>query len=380
MRKAGTKGQRDKGTKGGDPARNGALTRIAHFVKKRRTQQTISLCPFVPLSLCPFLLFLLLLTGCSEQEFLFSGKTMGTTYAVRVVARQEPDELGGKIDARLGRINAAMSTYRSASEISRFNRWSDPTEPFPISEDFMKIMVVARQLHGLTRGAWDGTIDPLVTLWGFGRDPAVSDLPEEADIQERLKSVGFDKIAVTEDGALLKTDPDLSLDFASIAKGYGVDQVAELVAGEGFRDFLVEIGGEVFASGTTREGRPWTVGINRPESAAAADAVYLSLPLRDQAMATSGDYRIFFEKDGKRYAHILDPRTGWPVANGAVSVSIIADACTFADGLATAVMVMGAPAGMALIEELADVEGIVIVRGDDGDLHPRFSSGLRPEN
>lgn len=333
----------------------------------------------VPLSLCPFL-FLLLLAGCSEKEFLFTGKTMGTTYAVRVVARQEPVDLGVKIDARLVRINAAMSTYRPDSEISRFNRWSDPTGPFPISEDFMKIMVVARQLHGLTRGAWDGTIDPLVTLWGFGRDPVVGDLPDRAEIRKRLETVGFHKIAVTEDGDLLKTDPDLSLDLASIAKGYGVDQVAELVAREGFRNFLVEIGGEVFASGTTKEGRPWTVGLNRPESGAAADAVYLSLPLREQAMATSGDYRIFFEKDGKRYAHILDPRTGWPVANGVVSASIISDACTFADGLATAVMVMGAPAGMALIEKLADVEGIVIVRGEDGELHPNFSSGLRPEN
>jgi thiamine biosynthesis lipoprotein len=122
------------------------------------------------------------------------------------------------------------------------------------------------------------------------------------------------------------------------------------------------------------------VGINRPDSAAAVDAVYLALPLRDQAMATSGDYRIFFEKDGKRYSHVLDPRTGWPVANGVVSVSVIADACTFADGLATAVMVMGAEAGLALVNEIDEVECIVIVKGSGGELIPYYSTGLQPEN
>ncbi len=379
MKRLGTEGQRDRGTKDSNPSRISALARTAHFIKKRRAKKTISLCPSVPLSLCPFLFLLLLLTGCSEKEFLFTGKTMGTTYAVRVVARQEPDELGGKIDDRLARINDALSTYRPDSEISRFNRWSDPTEPFPISEDFMKIMVVARQLHQLTQGAWDGTIDPLVTLWGFGRDAPMNDLPEETEIKKRLERVGFHKIAVTEDGALLKTDPSLSLDMASIAKGYGVDQVAELVAGEGIRNFLVEIGGEVFASGVSKEGRPWKVGINRPESTAAADAAYLSLPLTDRALATSGDYRIFFEKDGRRYSHIIDPRTGWPVANGVVSVSILADACTFADGLATAVMVMGSSAGIPLIDELPNIEGIIIVRGADGALHEHYSAGFQPE-
>jgi thiamine biosynthesis lipoprotein len=330
------------------------------------------------LSLIPFLL--LLLTGCSEKEFLFTGKTMGTTYQVQVVAREEPDQLGKRIDARLARINSALSTYQPDSEISRFNRWADATKPFPISEEFMKVMVVARHLHRLTNGAWDGTVDPLVTLWGFGRDAPPDDLPDAAEIGNRLKRVGFDKIAVTESGDLVKTDPHLSLDLASIAKGYGVDQVAEMVAGEGFRNFLVEIGGEVFASGVRSDGRPWTVGINRPEPRASADEVFLSLPLRNQAMATSGDYRIFFEKEGKRYAHVLDPRTGWPVANGVVSVSIIADACTFADGLATAVMVMGASEGISLIDRLADVEGLVIVRKAAGGLQYHYSAGLQAED
>jgi thiamine biosynthesis lipoprotein len=330
------------------------------------------------LSLIPFLL--LLLTGCSEKEFLFTGKTMGTTYQVQVVAREAPDQLGKRIDARLARINSALSTYQPESEISRFNRWADSDKPFPISEDFMKVMVVARHLHGVTDGAWDGTVDPLVTLWGFGRDAPIDDLPDAAEIGNRLKRVGFDKIAVTESGDLVKTDPHLSLDLASIAKGYGVDQVAELVAGEGVRNFLVEIGGEVFASGVRRDGRPWTVGINRPDTGASGDEVLLSLPLRNQAMATSGNYRIFFEKEGKRYAHILDPRTGWPVANGVVSVSIIADACTFADGLATAVMVMGASEGISLIDRLADVEGIVITRDAAGGLQPHFSAGLQAED
>lgn len=325
------------------------------------------------------LVCLLFLIGCFEKEHVFTGKTMGTTYAVRVVARKAPDGLGQKIDARLARINAAMSTYQPQSEISRFNRWADPTQPFHVSEDFLKVFIVARYLHQLTGGAWDGTVDPLVTLWGFGRKAPINDLPDPLEIQKRLKTVGFDKISVTEDGDLLKTDPDLTMDMASIAKGYGVDQVAELISREGFENFLVEIGGEVFASGVHPDGKPWMVGVNRPNSTADTNDVFLSLPLRDQAMATSGDYRIFFEKNGKRYSHILDPRTGWPAANNTVSASVIADDCAFADGLATAVMVMGADAGIDLVNDVEGVEAIVIVRGDDGDLIPLYSNGLQPK-
>jgi thiamine biosynthesis lipoprotein len=158
-----------------------------------------------------------------------------------------------------------------------------------------------------------------------------------------------------------------------------VEAVAEVIRRYGFRDFLVEIGGEVYGAGSRRDGRPWRVGINRPRVEAAPDEIYRVAPLRDAAFATSGDYRSFFVRDGVRYSHVLDPRTGRPVTNGVVSVSVLAPDCTLADGLATAVMVMGAEAGLALVERLPGVEAVVVVETTDGRLEDHPSSGFRSE-
>jgi thiamine biosynthesis lipoprotein len=171
----------------------------------------------------------------------------------------------------------------------------------------------------------------------------------------------------------------VTLDLSSIAKGYGVDAVAEVIREEGFRNFLVEIGGEVYGSGSRRDGRPWRVGINRPQPDAAPDEIYRVAPLRDAAFATSGDYRSFFVLDGVRYSHVLDPRTGRPVANGVVSVSVLAPDCTLADSLATAVMVMGVEEGLALLERLPGVEGLVVVETENGRLQDHATSGFRSE-
>jgi thiamine biosynthesis lipoprotein len=171
----------------------------------------------------------------------------------------------------------------------------------------------------------------------------------------------------------------VTLDLSSIAKGYGVDQVAAVVRRAGFADFIVEIGGEVYAAGSRRGGGPWRVGINRPRSDASPDEVYRVAPLRDAAFATSGGYRNFFARDGVRYSHILDPRTGRPVANGVVSVSVRAPTCTLADGLATAVIVMGLESGIALLERLPDVEGLVVVETREGRLEDHPTSGFRSE-
>ncbi len=190
--------------------------------------------------------------------------------------------------------------------------------------------------------------------------------------------VGFDQIEIRP-GALVKRQASVTLDLSSIAKGYGVDQVAEVIRGEGFRDFLVEIGGEIYGAGSRRDGRPWRVGINRPRAEAAPDEIYRVAALRDAAFATSGDYRNYFVRDGVRYSHVLDPRTGRPVTNGVVSVSVLAPDCTLADGLATAVMVMGADAGLALLERLPAVEGLVVVETKDGRLEDHATSGFRSE-
>ncbi|HSD65288.1 MAG TPA: FAD:protein FMN transferase, partial [Vicinamibacteria bacterium] len=214
---------------------------------------------------------------------------------------------------------------------------------------------------------------------GFGPEPPVREPPAPERIEALLGDVGFDKIEVRPGGSLVKRRASVSLDLSSIAKGYGVDAVAEVVRRAGFRDFLVEIGGEVYAAGSRPDGRPWRIGINRPRPDAGPDDIYRVAPLRDAAFATSGDYRSYFEQEGVRYSHVLDPRTGRPVSNGVVSVSVLAPDCTVADGLATAVMVMGAEAGLALLERLPAVDGLVVVETKDGRLVDHATSGFRSD-
>jgi thiamine biosynthesis lipoprotein len=307
---------------------------------------------------------------------------MGTTYHVKVVvgpfARTAP--IAAAIEKTLEAVNAAMSTYRPDSEISRFNDLETTGEPFPVSAGFYRVMEIARDLHRETGGAWDGTIDPLVNLWGFGRSGQSPRVPADERIRELMDRVGFGRIALSPPDALVKDHPEVTLDLASIAKGYGVDAVAGAIAAMGHTDYLVEVGGEVYAAGRRPDGSPWRVGINVPEAGAAFNEVYKVVTLTDRAFATSGDYRNFFEAEGRRYSHVLDPRTGYPVANGVVSASVVADNCTLADGLATALMVMGPEAGVALVERLAGVECFVVTRDADGRLRDHASSGIVFDN
>ncbi len=321
----------------------------------------------------------LMCTAClPEKELRLTGQTMGTTYQVKIVTGwfQFGTGLQQEIDRRLAAINRSMSTYDPESEISRFNALDTADQLFTISDDFFNVLQAAAELHRLTEGAWDGTLDPLVNLWGFGRSGSVNRVPDEMEVREALKRVGFDRIRLHAGGAISKIDAAVTLDLASIAKGYGVDVIARLIGDKGYSNFLVEIGGEVYARGRRRDGSPWLVGINRPDRSAARDDVYRAVPLSDRAMATSGDYRIFFQIDDHFYSHILDPRTGRPVSNGVVSATVVAANCTVADGLATALMVMGPRTGMALVDRLAGVEALVMVRQPDGTFTDHPSSGF----
>jgi len=328
----------------------------------------------------PLVLFLLFLFGCgSKKEEKISGKTMGTTYQITVVAGyfNNAKSLKEKIEKRLEEINQSMSTYRKDSEITRFNAQNDVGEKVYVSEDFIHVMRVAEKLYTLSEGAWDGTIKPLVDLWGFGSSSRERRVPEKEDILKLLPEIGFNTIEISDNRYLIKRRVSISVDLASIAKGYAVDQIADLLRKNGIENFLVEIGGEVFASGFRKDGKLWKIGINTPLKDAAVDKVYKAINLHNKALATSGDYRIFFEVNGKRFSHILDPRTGYPVSNGVKGVSIVADTCTFADGLATAIMVMGHEKGIELIDTLHNVEGLIVVEETDGTLTDYFSKGFK---
>jgi thiamine biosynthesis lipoprotein len=314
----------------------------------------------------------------AQREHLLQGPTMGTTYHIKVVTGnfQGIGGLKEKIENRLDQINQSMSPYIKTSEISRFNDLRRVGEKFKISDDFFQVMKIAKEIYQMSDGAWDGTVNPLVDLWGFGRGGRKNQVPPKNQIAALLPAIGFHQIEVIAPGYLIKKQAAVTLDLSSIAKGYGVDQVAGVIRNAGFQNYLVEIGGEVFARGVRIDGQQWRVGINRPRKDAAANDVYKVVHLRDRAFATSGNYRIFFEVNGIRYSHVIDPKSGYPVSNGVVSVSIIADTCTFADGLSTAIMVLGHERGLNLINRLNHVEGLIVVEGPGGNLVDYPSEGF----
>ena len=329
------------------------------------------------------LIILFFTTGVEAQtEHLIEGQTMGTTYHIQVVtdAAEKVNGLKEKIDQRLEEINQVFSTYIKDSEISRFNAFGVAGEKFQVSDDFIKVMRVALRIYQLSEGALDSTVSPLVDLWSFGptrRDPK---MPPANEIKALMQNIGFNLIQIEEPHFLVKNLSSVTLDLNAIAKGFAVDEISELLVAAGFKNYLVEIGGEVFAAGVRADGKNWRVGINRPRKDAAFNEVYKAVPIANRAFATSGDYRNFFEIDGVRYSHVIDPRSGYPVSNGVVSVSIIADNCTLADGLATAIMVMGAEKGVQLVNRLDNVECFIVVEKSDGRLLDFYSPGFATPN
>ncbi len=324
------------------------------------------------------LLLILCAAGCpAKKEVSFSGRTMGTVYSIKIITGyfEGLDGLKQEIDDRLDEINRSMSVYIKDSEISLFNQ-SAPRKPLAVSEDFLMVIKTAKKLYRQTEGSWDGTVGPLVDLWGFGTAGHNRQIPPGEEIKRYLLKTGFDNIEVIENKYLSKKTSGISIDLGSIAKGYGVDQIAKLIKGKGIKNYLVEIGGEVYAEGYRKDGGKWRIGINKPGKGAPFNQIYKIVSLRNKAMATSGDYRNFFEKNGKIYSHVIDPKTGYPVSNQVVSVTIIADSCTYADGLATAVMVMGPQKGIDLINSMDNIEGLIIVMENDGRLTDHVSKGF----
>ncbi len=324
-----------------------------------------------------FLLFFLI--GCSsEKEILISGTTMDTGYHIKLITHgfRNTGNIKKKIDESLEKINESMSIYRKGSEISRFNALESTWEKFYISDDFMAVLCMGEKIYKLSNGSWDCTIKPLVQLWGFEGDGKIKSIPLEKKIEILLPEIGFSHIIISKDGYLKKKKKSITLDMASIAKGYAVDRVSALIKSLNIKNFLVEIGGEVYASGVRIDGKKWKVGINRPEKKGSFDQIYKVVPLTNRALATSGDYRNYFEYNGKSYSHILDPKTGYPVTNNIVSVSIMADSCALADGFATAVMVLGRCKGLELINSVNGMECLIIVKDKNGGLIDYYSNGF----
>ncbi len=309
------------------------------------------------------------------------GFTMGTTYSIKALNNglsvTKFKALQKDVDRLLEDLNDQMSTYRDQSEISRFNR-SDSTDPLEVSPSFVKVAQAALILGERSKGAFDPTLDPLINLWGFGNRAPSSDLPSDQQIQLALEKIGYAKFEVVSPTQIQKKLPTLQVNLNAIAKGYAVDAVSDLLRSKGLSNTLVEIGGEIYVSGLGEERRPWTVGIETPRTdLLPGESLNAVIELKDKAIATSGKYRNFIlDEDGKTLSHILDPRSGRPVTHRLASVSVVANDCTFADGIATAAFVMGAEEGLAWIESMTDVEALFIVGEFDGSFRQIASSGF----
>ncbi|MEW9799375.1 FAD:protein FMN transferase [Alteromonas sp. CYL-A6] len=312
------------------------------------------------------LLLLIVLAGCADKPLPvvhLYGETMGTTYNIKYVKvdEQQFPGLQQKVDERLAHINKLMSTYDTTSELSRFNQYRY-TDSFAVSEETRLVVEEALRLGQLSHGVLDVTVGPLVNLWGFGPTKRPEKIPSDDAIAAVRDYVGLDKLAVTADG-LRKAHPMLYVDLSTIAKGYGVDAIAELFEQLAIDNYLIEIGGEMRVKGQRGDGDPWLIAIEKPVSNERAAQKIVSIGTN--AIATSGDYRNYYEEDGVRYSHLIDPRTGKPINHNLVSVTVVHPSSMTADGLATAFNVMGWEQAKTLAEK-EDLAVFLIRRTDDG--------------
>lgn len=323
---------------------------------------------------------LLGLNSCGNQSKIINlnGYTMGTTYSIKIINKDitkvDSEVIKSKIDSVLNEVNRQMSTYIKDSEISIFNNRTDDVWQ-TISDEFYYVIETAIEISQLTSGAFDVTVGPLMELWGYGTSNHTEwQPPTDNEVKSIKEAVGFYNIEIGE-RSIKKLNPNLYIDLNAIAKGFGVDVVFELLKELGFKNILVEIGGEVRCAGLNQDGRYWTIGIDKP--------IYDIMPgtdlqnfvsLNNSALATSGDYRNYFYYNNKIYSHTINPITGYPVENGPASVSVSAPNCMLADALATALMVMGTD-GLDLIENIENVEALLIQRINENKFSEVKSNG-----
>ena len=308
-----------------------------------------------------------------KKPLFFAGKTMGTTYHIQYFPGPHTPKrhlLGQRIDQTLKALNKQMSTYQKDSEIALFNahrdeRWVE------ISNDFYTVLRYSLTLAKKTHGLFDPTIGPLVNLWGFGPG-GKKKVPTSKEIKETKSFIGYQKVKMTPT-KIRKTNPRVQIDLSASAKGFGVDKIAALLHSSGVKNYLVEIGGELKAKGQGPRG-PWKVAIQRPSPTHPHRPSHKILALKDQAVATSGDYLNFFREGNKKYSHTLDFRTGRPIQHTLSSVTVVhPESCLKADALATALNVMGLKKGLEFAQR-EKIAAYFIYRGNSGTPLTRGSS------
>ena len=323
---------------------------------------------------------LILLAGCSDtpsetKPTRIQGEIFGTFYQVSVAKDLDNGQKGAlrdKLEDELDRVDRQMSTYRDDSDLNRLNsaktgKWVKL--PAPV----IQLLARSHEISEATGGAFDITVGGLVNLWSFGPEARPRERPSDDTLQQRLEQVGFQQLDVDRDTDRARRLSDIYVDLSAIAKGHAVDRLATLLGEAGYEAYLVNIGGDLLANGRKRSGEPWRIGIELPRD--GKQVARHALPLVDMSLATSGDYRNYFEADGKRYSHTIDPRDGRPVQHSLASASVFHPENTMADALATAFMVMGTEASLtyARNKEIP----VLLIERQQGNFRTRISPALR---
>lgn len=326
-------------------------------------------------SLCIFLV------GCfsepAPEVTRLSGMTMGTTYNITLVTAEPIADIAvvqSDINRALAEVNQQMSTYIPDSEINRL-KTRPIGEWISVSAPLAEVLEISRWVSEVSAGAFDVTLRPLIDLWGFGPQARQDRIPADDEIEAALQQVGYQYLQLDRQQLRVKRERDVDLDLSAVAKGYGVDVLAQLLEQRGLDNYLVEIGGEMRLKGYNGRGTVWRIAIERPDPG-ALHSVYQPLSVTDTAVATSGDYRNYFEQNGVRYSHTIDPRTGRPITHNLVSVTVLHPSSAKADALATAFNALGPDKALAL----ANREGIaaLFIIKAEGQLQEVSSEAFKP--
>ncbi len=311
-----------------------------------------------------FILITLTFLSCRDdrQIYNFRGKTMGTYYSVKIVASDlDEQKIEAQIETLLKEVNLVFSTYLEGSEVSKINKHPSST-PLEITPVMKELLNLSEDIYLKSSGYFDPTVGPLVNLWGFGPN-GKQKIPTEKNLEAKKKNVGFEKIFI-QGNLLTKRDKDIYLDFSSIAKGQGVDDLSLVLESYGYKDYLIEIGGEVRARGKKPNGFFWAIGVEKPAQK-LGQTIQKVINLENKSIATSGSYRNYLKYGDKVFSHTIDPKTGKPVTHKLVSVSVIDGSCARADGWATALMSMGPQKGLKLANELG-LSAYFLVKDEQG--------------
>ena len=324
----------------------------------------------------PFLLFLVIGTVIiiKQQKNINyqhdEGFIFGTIYHITY---HSDTNLKKEIEAELKKVDQSLSPFNKTSVISKVNRNENPV----VDPLFKEVFLLAENISNETHGAFDITVAPLVNEWGFGFKKGVE--PTRQVIDSLKYIVGYQKVKLTPKNYVQKQDPRIMLDCSAIAKGYGCDVVARLLRKNGINDYMIEIGGEIVTRGFNQKQEPWRIGVNKPtdDSLNTSQELQTVLNVTDIAMATSGNYRNFYYKNGKKYAHTIDPKTGYPVQHNILSATVLAKNCATADAYATSFMVLGLEGAQKILQQHPELMAYLIYADKDGKNQTWYSPSLK---